>query len=69
MKKPETTFDLKPVKVSDVYEIITKAKSYNLTGHDLISMNVIKEIPQFIARVCCHLYNSILRTKKYPKNL
>ena len=69
IEKPKTSFDLQPVKVHQVYEIIDKAKRSNSTGHDSISMNVVKECPQFFARCLCHLYNSILNMKKYPANL
>ena len=69
IEKPKTSFDLQPVKVHQVYEIIDKAKRSNSTGHDSISMNVVKECPQFFMRCLCHLYNSILNMKKYPANL
>ena len=65
-QKPQSTFTLKPVNVETVYESIMKAKKSKSTGWDSLNMFIIKEVPQFIARVCCHLYNSILRTKIYP---
>ena len=69
IEKPKSKFKLKPVNVNKVYEVIQKSKASNSTGHDNLSMNIIKEIPQFMARVLCNLFNTIIRTKVYPDNL
>ena len=65
-EKPKSEFELKPVNVNQVYEVIQKSKASNSMGHDNLSMNIIKEIPQFMALAMNHLYNYVIKTGVYP---
>ena len=42
IKKLKSEFELKPVNVNKVYEVIQKSKASNSMGHDNLSMNIIK---------------------------
>ena len=52
-----------------MYEIINEAKPSPTVGDDLIRMDLIKQIPSLIARVMSHLFNVMVRQRKFPDSL
>ena len=67
--KPDDTFKFKPITVYKVHEIIQKAKTSNSAGKDNLTMNIIKQCHQFFSRALCHLFNSMIYTRKFPDSL
>merc|ERR1711954_105247 len=69
VEKPKITFSFKPTGFYTVYKVIDKAKRTKSSGSDAITMSVLKDCPQMSARVICHIFNNIVRTKNYPERL
>jgi len=53
-------------KVTEVRTAIHKLRSTKSPGYDLITGNVLKELPEFGMRAITQLFNSILRTGHFP---
>ena len=68
-KKPDDTFNFKPVTVYQVHEVIQKAKSSNSSGKDNLTMNIIKQCQQFFSRALCHLFNTMIHKCRFPESL
>ena len=67
--KPTSTFDFRETSVPEVYDVIDRCKTSKSTGNDKMSNPIMKEIPQYMARVICHLFNSMVRKSKFPMNM
>ena len=67
--KPTVSFKFEEVDVYTTYETIQKLKLSNARGNDSLTSRIIKETPQYNAMALCHLTNTIIRKRKYPKVL
>ena len=67
--KPNTSFSFKTVSTSKTYEVITKLKLSNAKGNDEMTSRIMRECPHFNALAITHIFNSMIRTKKYPQIL
>jgi len=57
---------VRPFKVTKVRTAIHKLRSTKSSGYDLITGNVLKELPEARMRAITQLFNSILRTGHFP---
>ena len=57
---------VRPFKVTEIRTAIHKLRSTKSPGYDLITGNVLKELPEFGMRAITQLFNSILRTGHFP---
>ena len=69
IEKPRNTFNLKRVNINTTYEVINSMKLSNAKGDDAITSKIMKESLHFNAVAITHLFNAMLRDKKYPKVL
>ena len=67
--KVSTEFELRPVSVIEVYEVITNMSGTNARGFDSMNSKILKMIPHMASLWLTHLYNNIIHTGKYPKLL
>jgi hypothetical protein len=57
---------VRPFKVTKVRTTTHKLRSNKSPGYDLITGNVLKELPEVGMRAITQLFNSILRTEHFP---
>ena len=69
IKRPETKFDLKQVSIQQSYNIISEMRGTNARGFDYVTSKTIKMIPHITSLWVNHLFNSVVRTSKFPKIL
>ena len=55
-----------PITLTQTLDIITKAHASHATGHDDVSMHIIKHIKHTIAPHITHLINTIIHTNTFP---
>ena len=55
------------MSVDQVSNIIKMSKSSNATGHDDVSMSILKKVNKNIAPHLTHLYNTMIRTSIFPE--
>lgn len=63
------TFSLPEITLAQTIKIIDDAQHSHSTGHDAISMHIIKQIKHKIAPHLTHMINCIIRTNTFPDTL
>ena len=61
------TFTIPTPTVADIRNIIINAESSNSTGHDNISMKILKKTIDIMAPLITHLTTQIILKKKFPQ--
>ena len=64
--RQQHTLIIPPITLTQTLEIITKASPSHSTGHDDVSMHIIKQIKHTIAPHITHLINTIISTNTFP---
>ena len=69
--KPETSkkFNFNEIDRFKMYRIINKAKNSRTSSDDNGMMDMIRQIPSIMAIILTHLFNLIIRKKKFPQCL
>jgi hypothetical protein len=57
---------VRPFKVTEVRTSIHNLRSTKSPGYDLITGNLLKELPEVGMRAITQIFNSILRTRHFP---
>ena len=69
VEKPTIRLEFKPTNVYEVYKKIQKHANSKSSGSDRIMMSILKDCPQFAARIICHMFNNIILTNIYSEAL
>ena len=68
VNKVEEDFSFKTVSYREVYKIVSRLKPSKSRGENELTNSFIREIPQFSSTAIMHLFNSIIRSGRFPEN-
>ena len=61
-----TNFVLPSLTVTETLDIIKKMQPTLATGHDSVTMSVVKKLQKQLAPIICHLINTIISSSIFP---